>query len=287
MVIMILSGLIFPTLVMASDAGGTQYEIVSWRFGMSGDTGSINVGYIGKDGSSKSLTFPLERNMYSGHETDKVWTEYDSAAPFLAYITNNGKDGNIRDVFDVTCYDPAIKKALTGQGVSLSQIGGNVNAPTGAVVFPTTKYWRVVGIGVTPSKQTTLIIATTPTPVPNPVSKPIASPVPTATPKVNVVATQQGETPASPDTKSETPSNSVPVTTVVPNGLESASTTLSHSVSTETKTISEGKAAVDASKQDSSNSATSTSWLWPIIEILGAISIVVGSIFAVKRHAKQ
>lgn len=168
LVITMLSGFIFPTTTLANDADAAQYEMRSWKFNIVGDSGSLNISYLGKDGINLSRGFPLSKEMYAGHETDRTWTEYDSAGPFLAYIKKNGMDSNIKDVFNVTYYDPSILKALEGQGVALSQIGGTTSPRVGPVILPVIMYQYVVGIGISKDGQTIPLPKPEPPPIPEP-----------------------------------------------------------------------------------------------------------------------
>lgn len=160
--IFILLPFIFPVSAMASDADGAQYEMRCWRFNYVGNNGGIVIGYVGKDGVNLSTSFGFHQDIYAGHENDPAWTGFNSAYPFLAYIKKHGIDSNMKRVFDVTCYDPGILKALEGQGVSLSQLGGSSNPVAGPTIFPVNGYKNVVGIGI-PASQTSTSQQETPT----------------------------------------------------------------------------------------------------------------------------
>jgi hypothetical protein len=120
--------LLMPTVAKAADSA--HYELKGWKMGVRGDSASINFGYIGTDGVSLVSTQPIPLSMVAGHEQDLSWTSYDSAAPILAYIKQYGINSNILESMNATCYDPSIFKALSAQGINLSQLGGP-NVPPG------------------------------------------------------------------------------------------------------------------------------------------------------------
>ncbi|WP_088186386.1 hypothetical protein [Desulfosporosinus sp. FKA] len=121
--------LFIPTIVKAADSA--HYELKMWKMGVRGDSASINFGYIGSDGTSLVSTLPIEPSLVAGHSSDPSWTQYDSAAPLLAYIKKYGIDNNIEESMNPTCFDPSIFQSLAAQGINLSQLGGP-NVPAGS-----------------------------------------------------------------------------------------------------------------------------------------------------------
>jgi hypothetical protein len=120
--------LLIPTVAKAADS--SHYELEMWKMGVRGDSASINFGYIGTDGASLVSTLPIPPSLVASHGNDPSWTQFDSAAPILAYINKYGVDNNIQESMNPTCFDPSIFKALSAQGVNLSQLGGP-NVPPG------------------------------------------------------------------------------------------------------------------------------------------------------------
>lgn len=168
LVVVILSGMMFPGMAMASAADGEQYEMTLWKFAYIGNSGGMTISYLGKDGVTLSNILAFDKDIYAGHETDPLWTNYDSAAPFLAYIKKNGKDSNIQRIFETTCYDPTILKALAGQGISMTQIGGTANPSPGSAIFPVVALKNVVGIGIAMDGSKIPLPEPVPAPIPEP-----------------------------------------------------------------------------------------------------------------------
>ena len=120
--------LLIPTVAKAADSA--HYELKGWKMGVVGNTAGINFGYIGSDGASLVSSLPIPPSLVAGHGSDPSWTQYDSAAPILAYIQKYGVDNNIQESMNPTSFDPSIFKALSAQGINLSQLGGP-NVPPG------------------------------------------------------------------------------------------------------------------------------------------------------------
>lgn len=198
--------LFIPTVVKAADS--SHYELKMWKMGVRGDSASINFGYIGSDGASLVSTLPIEPSLVAGHENDPSWTQYDSAAPLLAYIKKYGIDNNIQESMNPTCFDPSIFKALAAQGVNLSQLGGP-NVPPGSTppanLVGKANYGSnidkvLVGVGVPApdlsgsaaskpitapvAKEVAVINPAPPAPVPAPTPPPTTPKATASTPKV-------------------------------------------------------------------------------------------------------
>ena len=205
--------LFIPTAANAAD--NAQYEMKGWKMGVRGDSASINFGYIGSDGASLVATLPIAPSLVAGHGDDPSWTQYDSAAPLLAYIQKYGIDNNIKDSMNATCYDPSIFTALSAQGVNFSKLGGP-NVPPGttppASLVGKANYGSnigkvLVGVGVpapdlssflgTTNKSTSTttpepkVTAPDPTP-PAPAPAPAPTPVPTTTSKATTSTPKVG-----------------------------------------------------------------------------------------------
>lgn len=278
-IMFVLLQVIFPMIAMASTISDAQYEMTSWKFGAVGNTGGINISYLGKDGVYLSRSFPLDNDMYSGHETDPTWTGYDSAAPILAYIKKYGKDSNIQDVFTTTCFDPSILKAVQGQGISLSQLGGSSNPVVGPIVIPETAYKKVVGIGISVNATP---VQTTPTQTQT--TKPIntqttTSNSTTTTSTTTPTSTSKTTTPAV-DLKVGTQSNPVPETKPVSSDLQTDPTRLDSS--TQSKEILKDEKTTSQTAQTTQKNT----WLWPLIGFAVVVLVVGGTIFGI-RYKKR
>ena len=298
--VIITAAIIFSQVGMfslaARAADSAQYEMKGWKMSVVGDSAGINFGYIGSDGVPLVGMLPMPKSLVTGHGNDPSWTQYDSAAPLLAYIQKYGIDNNITDSMNAICYDPSIFKSLSAQGINFSTIGGP-DVPPGstppAKLVGKTNYGSnidkvLVGVGV-PAPDLSSISGTTST------NKSTST---TTAPSPKVTETTPDPTPPAP-TPTPAPDPAMVTTPKATTSTPKVGTDLNPVPKTQ-ESVAESK--VDPQRTDppvmaledktqtkiespiaKNNESSKTTWTWSIYaEIIGSVMIVLGLIVFVK-----
>jgi hypothetical protein len=158
-----------PLSAMAADP--QHYELIGWSSNATG----IQFIYEGPMGTGHA-ELPCGEIMYP-HGKDPSWIDIDSAAPILAYIKKYGITSAIKESMNPTCFDPSVLKALSAQGVSLTQLGGP-SSPVVGQNYEETHYPSSLKLLVGVNIPTPDLSNLTSTPTPKAVSNPTPSPAP-------------------------------------------------------------------------------------------------------------